>query len=91
MSAVSTGVEMGRLVESHETILAKLAIADDACYETLLAGESSNVAESHLDDKMHALVRIGGLVAVDAASPGYMWTVELARRRAHPTTRSSAV
>jgi len=67
-------------VESHETTLTKLAIADDAYYETVLAPESSNVAESHLDEKTHALVRLGALVAVNASSPGYMWTVDAARR-----------
>ena len=64
----------------HETTLTKLAIADDAFFETVLARESSNVAESHLDGKTHALVRLGALVAADATSPGYMWTVESARR-----------
>jgi alkylhydroperoxidase/carboxymuconolactone decarboxylase family protein YurZ len=68
-------------VQSHETTLAKLAIADDVFYETLLAHESSNLAESHLDSKTHALVRLGALVAIDAAYPGYMWTVDAARRR----------
>lgn len=63
-----------------KTTLTKLAIADDAYYETLLAGERSSLAESHLDEKTHALVRLGALVAVDATSPGYMWTVESARR-----------
>jgi 4-carboxymuconolactone decarboxylase len=68
------------LVDSHETTLTKLAIADDAYFEQLLARESSNVAESHLDEKTHALVRLGALIAIDATSPGYMWTVEAARR-----------
>jgi 4-carboxymuconolactone decarboxylase len=67
-------------VESHETTLTKLAIADDAYYETVLSRESYNLAESHLDEKTHALVRLGALVAVNTTSPGYMWTVEAARR-----------
>jgi alkylhydroperoxidase/carboxymuconolactone decarboxylase family protein YurZ len=67
-------------VDPHETTLTKLAIADDAFVEKLLARESSNVSESHLDQKTHALVRLGALVAMDATSPGYMWTVEAARR-----------
>jgi 4-carboxymuconolactone decarboxylase len=67
-------------VDPHETTLTKLAIADDAFFEKLLARESSNVSESHLDSKTHALVRLGALVAMDATSPGYMWTVEAARR-----------
>jgi alkylhydroperoxidase/carboxymuconolactone decarboxylase family protein YurZ len=68
-------------LDRHETTLARLAIADDAYYETLLARDASNVAESHLDPKTHALVRLGALVAMDPASPGYMWTLESARRR----------
>jgi alkylhydroperoxidase/carboxymuconolactone decarboxylase family protein YurZ len=67
-------------VDRHETTLARLAIADDAYCETVLT-ESSNVAESHLDPKTHALVRLGALVAIDSASPGYMSTLETARRR----------
>jgi alkylhydroperoxidase/carboxymuconolactone decarboxylase family protein YurZ len=67
-------------VDPHETTLTKLAIADDAYYEKLLARDSSNVTESHLDQKTHALVRLGALVAIDATSPGYMWTIESARR-----------
>ena len=68
-------------MESHECTLAKLAIADDAYYESLLAGDSANLAESHLDEKTHALVRLGALVAIDAAYPGYMWAVDAARKR----------
>jgi alkylhydroperoxidase/carboxymuconolactone decarboxylase family protein YurZ len=71
-------------VEPHQRTLAKLAIADNAYYHTLLASESTNVAESHLDGKTHALVRLGALVATDASSAGYMWTVEMARRRGAP-------
>ena len=67
-------------LEGQETTLTKLAIADDTYYAALLGGEGVNVAESHLDEKTHALVRLGSLVAIDATSPGYMWTVERARR-----------
>jgi 4-carboxymuconolactone decarboxylase len=67
-------------VDPHQTTLTKLAIADDAYYDKLLAGMGASVAESHLDQKTLALVRLGALVAVDAPSPGYMWTVETAKR-----------
>jgi 4-carboxymuconolactone decarboxylase len=67
-------------VDHYETTLTRLAIADDSFYERLLAAEGTNVAESHLDKKTHALVRLGALVAIDSPSPGYMWTVEGARR-----------
>jgi 4-carboxymuconolactone decarboxylase len=68
-------------VDRHETTLARLAIADDAYFETLLAREATNVTESRLDPKTHALVRLGALVAIDSASAGYMSTLETARRR----------
>jgi alkylhydroperoxidase/carboxymuconolactone decarboxylase family protein YurZ len=67
-------------MEPHQTRLMKLTIADDAFLESILAGESANVAESHLDEKTHALVRLGALVAMGATSPGYMRMVESARR-----------
>ncbi|MFL5965901.1 MAG: carboxymuconolactone decarboxylase family protein [Gaiellaceae bacterium] len=73
--------EGGLRMEHHQTTLAKLAIADNVYYKTLLARESSNVTESHLSEKTHALVRLGALVGTDAASPGYMWAVESARRQ----------
>jgi alkylhydroperoxidase/carboxymuconolactone decarboxylase family protein YurZ len=73
-------VELGSAVALYETTLTKLAIADDAYYESLLAGESASLAESHLDEKTHCLVRLGALVAIDATAPGYMWSVEAARR-----------
>jgi 4-carboxymuconolactone decarboxylase len=66
-------------VERHESTLCKLAIADDAYVEELL-GHVDNVAASRLEPKSHALVRLGGLIAVDAAPPSYMATIELARR-----------
>jgi alkylhydroperoxidase/carboxymuconolactone decarboxylase family protein YurZ len=81
MSPRLGGVEMFAAVDNHETTLTKLAIADEAYYQALLSAETNNVAESHLDEKTHALVRLGALVAIDATAPGYMWAVEAARRR----------
>ena len=67
-------------VKQHEDTLRKLAIRDDAFVDALLAHESENVGASSLDRKTHALVRLGALVAIDAAPPTYMWTIEAARR-----------
>jgi len=64
----------------HERTLTKLAIAEDAYYQALLASERANVTASTLDEKTNALVRLGALVAVDATAPCYMWSVEAARR-----------
>jgi 4-carboxymuconolactone decarboxylase len=67
-------------VKRHETTLCKVAIADDAYVAELLSNKDSNLAASTLDPKTHALVRLGALIAVDAETPAYMWTLELARR-----------
>ena len=55
---------MQAAVESHECTLRKLAIRDDAFIEGLLASERANLAQSGLDPKSHALVRLGALIAV---------------------------
>ena len=67
-------------MEPHENALCKLAIADDEYVEALLAHDQANVAASHLDPKTHALIRLGALMAVDAAPPLYMWAIGSARR-----------
>jgi 4-carboxymuconolactone decarboxylase len=66
-------------VTQHEDTLRKLSIRDDACVDALLA-ESANVAASGLDGKTYALARIAALVAVDAATPSYMSSIERAHR-----------
>ena len=63
----------------HEDTLRKLSIRDDACVESML-GDAGNVAASALDRRTHALAQIAALVAVDAAPPSYMSSVEQARR-----------
>jgi 4-carboxymuconolactone decarboxylase len=68
------------VVASHEDTLRKLSIRDDAYFDALLANDSVNLGASRLDWKTHALVRIGALVAIDAAPASYMWTIESARR-----------
>jgi 4-carboxymuconolactone decarboxylase len=65
-------------VDDHEDTLRKLAIRDDAYLDCILGDERKNREESCLDEKTHALVRIAGLVAIDAAPPAYMSTVESA-------------
>jgi 4-carboxymuconolactone decarboxylase len=66
-------------VESYRGTLWKLAIGDDAYFETVLARESANLAESGLDSKTHALVQLTSLIALDASSPSYLLAVASAR------------
>jgi 4-carboxymuconolactone decarboxylase len=67
-------------VKRYETTLCKVAIADDAYVDELLSGDRVNLTASTLDAKAHALVRLGALIAIDAETPAYMWTLESARR-----------
>lgn len=66
-------------VESYERTLCRLAIGDDRYTRDVLAGEAANRAESGLDSKTHALVALASLIAVDAATPSYLWAIESAR------------
>jgi hypothetical protein len=66
-------------VQDLESTLRKLTIGDDSFIEKMLASEASNLANSGLDRKTHALVRLGALIAADAAAPSYMDVVESAR------------
>ena len=59
-------------VAEHEEILRRLSIRDDAYVESLLTKTGANVAASSLDEKTHSLVRLGALIAIDAAPPSYM-------------------
>lgn len=65
-------------VDEHEETLRKLAIRDDVYIDRVLGDDRRNLDESGLDAKTHALVRIAGLIAIDAAPPSYMWAVESA-------------
>lgn len=62
-------------MEDHEATLRKLAIRDDAYIDGILGDDRKNLDESGLDEKTRALVRIAGLIAIDAAPPSYMWAV----------------
>ena len=63
----------------HEETLLRLAIRDDAYVDEVLASKAANVAASHQDAKTHALVRLGALVCVDAATPSYLAAIDAAR------------
>ena len=67
-------------MQKHEITLCKIAIADDRYVEEILSNDRTNLTASGLDAKAHALVRLGALIAIDAETPAYMWTLEAARR-----------
>jgi 4-carboxymuconolactone decarboxylase len=65
-------------VHEYERTLRRLAIGDDAYTDSVLACEAANRAESGLDLKTHALVRVASLIASDAAAPSYLGAIESA-------------
>jgi 4-carboxymuconolactone decarboxylase len=69
-----------RTVEPHERILCKLSIRDDAYLDSLLADDDGNLDASALDERAHALVRLGALIALDATVPSYLEATERAAR-----------
>lgn len=71
--------EISGAVEKHESALCKLTIGDPAYIGLLLGSERENLSQSGLDRKSHALVRLGALVAADAAAPSYLDALESAR------------
>jgi len=64
----------------HEEILRKLSIRDDEYVLRLLANERANLEQSALDTKTHTLVRLAAVIAVDAATPLFLWTIDAALR-----------
>jgi len=66
-------------VSDHEETLRKLAVRDDAYVDLLLSNGLACEAEAALERRTSALVRIGALIALDAAPPSYMEAIEDAR------------
>lgn len=62
----------------YRAILRKLALRDDALVEAILDHDEASEL-SGLDGKTWALVRLGALIAVDAAPPSYLEAVDAAR------------
>ena len=67
-------------VGPHEWTLTKLALNDDALIAALTESDAANLEASGLDPRAHALVRIGALLALDAAPASYASAVRLAER-----------
>jgi len=66
-------------VEPHERILCRLAIREDAYVDFLLTNHNATLSASSLDGKAHSLVRLGALVAIDAAPASYLEAIDRAR------------
>ena len=65
-------------MEDYKATLRKLAVRDDRYINGLLQADTANATLAGLDDRSHSLIRIGALVALNAAPPAYMNSVEAA-------------
>jgi hypothetical protein len=63
----------------YEGTLRKLALRDDRYIERLLSDSEAGKADSRLDERTHALVRLAALIAIDAATPSYLEAIDAAR------------
>jgi 4-carboxymuconolactone decarboxylase len=70
----------GDAVEDYKVTLRRLAVRDDRYIEGLLQADTANATLAGLDDRAHSLIRIAALVALNAAPPAYMNSVEAALR-----------
>jgi alkylhydroperoxidase/carboxymuconolactone decarboxylase family protein YurZ len=62
----------------HEDLLRRLALNDEGVLEALLGTAFADAEPEGLDAKAHALVRLAGLVALEAAPASYQWGVAAA-------------
>jgi 4-carboxymuconolactone decarboxylase len=62
----------------HEERLRRLALHDQSFIESVLAMDRDDVEASGLDAKTHALVRLGALLAADAAASSCYSTITVA-------------
>ena len=65
-------------VLDYKVTLRRLALRDDRYIESLLAQDGVGAAEAGIDPRAHALVRIGALIAIDAAPPSFMSAAQAA-------------
>lgn len=65
-------------MEDYKATLRRLAVRDDRYVEALLQANRQSAAFAGLDDRSHAFVRLGALIALDASPAAYMSSVEAA-------------
>ena len=67
-------------MQDYQVTLRKLAVRDDRYIEGLLQADSQSPTLAGIDERSHALIRIGALIAMNAAPAAYMDSVNAALR-----------
>jgi 4-carboxymuconolactone decarboxylase len=67
-------------MQDYQVTLRKLAVRDDRYIDGLLQSEAANATLAGIDERSHALIRIGALIAMNASPAAYMDSVDAALR-----------
>ena len=67
-------------MDDYRVTLRKLAVRDDRYIDGLLQAERASPTIAGIDERSHALIRIGALIAMNAAPAAYMNSVDAALR-----------
>ena len=62
----------------HRDTLRSLAMNDERFIESVLSIDLTDIESSGLDPRMHAVARLGALIASDAAPASYQWNTSMA-------------
>jgi 4-carboxymuconolactone decarboxylase len=65
-------------MEDYQVTLQRLAVRDERYIEGVLQANRASPTLSGLDERAHALIRIGALIALNASPPAYMDSVNAA-------------
>ena len=65
-------------MEEYQVTLQRLAVRDERYIEGVLQANRASPTLSGLDERAHALIRIGALIAMNASPPAYMDSVNAA-------------
>ena len=67
-------------MQDYQVTLRKLAVRDDRYIEGLLQADAASPTLAGIDERSHALIRIGALIAMNASPAAYMDSVNAALR-----------
>jgi 4-carboxymuconolactone decarboxylase len=67
-------------MEDYQVTLRKLAVRDKQYIDGLLQTEHANATVAGVEERTHALIRIGALIALNASPASYMDSVNTALR-----------
>ena len=71
-------IDLAEITNEQEQRLKGLSSQDEDMFESLVAMQVTNIENSGLDPKTHALCRMAALVSIDAPLASYAWQAKVA-------------